>query len=195
MLSFLLLPNAAVRASSSLRRKRKTSAVTVAGIEDYFRKADNAPAVKQGADPLQMVDPLEWRAEQLSFETDPPEALVPPTPSPISAADCEGVDREEAMLEELTQLTPETELLNSATPQGMAYQWILDVDPANVNACTEPARARQRYALATFYYSTGGDSWVDNAGWLSGDDECSWAKVVCHEGGTVRKVSALMMCK
>jgi hypothetical protein len=35
-------------------------------------------------------------------------------------------------------------------------------------------RLNQRYALAALYYSTNGDSWVENLKWLSKDHECEW---------------------
>jgi len=35
-------------------------------------------------------------------------------------------------------------------------------------------RIIQRYALASLYHSTGGDSWKENKGWLDSIDECEW---------------------
>jgi hypothetical protein len=45
----------------------------------------------------------------------------------------------------------------------------------------------QRYVLAVFYYSTNGNEWADNAGWLSNGGECLWASHFldkkCDESG------------
>jgi hypothetical protein len=49
----------------------------------------------------------------------------------------------------------------------------------------------QRYVLAVFYYSTNGDEWRRNTGWLSDEDECTWltdetnveTRPVCDEDG------------
>ena len=38
----------------------------------------------------------------------------------------------------------------------------------------EEARVLQRYAMATIYFSTGGDSWRNNANWLSRLNVCEW---------------------
>jgi hypothetical protein len=58
---------------------------------------------------------------------------------------------------------------NSA--QHQAYKWLLanrDVEFFSDQVLI------QRYAMATFYYSTGGQNWYAYAGWLGDDDECKW---------------------
>ncbi len=37
-------------------------------------------------------------------------------------------------------------------------------------------------ALEDFYNSTGGSGWINSAGWLTGDDPCSWYGVYCTYG-------------
>jgi hypothetical protein len=58
------------------------------------------------------------------------------------------------------------------SPQSRAFTWLAD----NANLDDYPDWKRiQRYVLAVFYYSTNGDKWRENDGWLSDDDECtSW---------------------
>lgn len=45
----------------------------------------------------------------------------------------------------------------------------------------------QRYVLAVFYYSMGGDEWTYCARWLSNDEECLWLSFAldetCNEQG------------
>jgi hypothetical protein len=57
------------------------------------------------------------------------------------------------------------------SPQAQALAWMED-DTQDVSVLAW--RMSQRYALAVFYYSLGGDSWVNHSDWLSAIDECSW---------------------
>lgn len=58
------------------------------------------------------------------------------------------------------------------TPQAMACDW-LTKDP---NFSSYPSwRIVQRYAMAVFYHSTGGPSWVNDTHWMSYEHhECQW---------------------
>ncbi|CAB9531979.1 expressed unknown protein (Partial), partial [Seminavis robusta] len=68
-----------------------------------------------------------------------------------------------------------TDLMNSTvfTPQQKAYKWVRQ-DPNLSNYTNE--RIVQRFALATFYYSTGGSQWDAKDNWLTYNDvhECDW---------------------
>ena len=174
---------------SLLRLKRKTTTTTVAGIESFFNEVDT----EHGMLKARNLEQFPWTTKQFSMNTDPPEPRAAPTLAPVPLSEeCRNVDRPDVMLEELSVLTPKAELNNLVTPQGMAFHWILNVDEAKINPCMDPTRARQRYALAVMYYSTGGDSWIDNTNWLTGSNsECQWTKVTCHE--RIMRVSALMM--
>ncbi|CAB9502854.1 Leucine Rich Repeat [Seminavis robusta] len=70
---------------------------------------------------------------------------------------------------------PESTILaleDPMTPQSRAYEWIMN-DP---NRTSYPDwKVLQRFALAVFYYSTGGEEWNLQKDWLSYTvDECSW---------------------
>lgn len=52
---------------------------------------------------------------------------------------------------------------NPSSPQAKAYQWMVD-DPLLLEY--NESRKLQRFALATFYYSTRGDVWGFNNGWM-----------------------------
>jgi hypothetical protein len=57
---------------------------------------------------------------------------------------------------------------NSSSPQAKALAWTM-------NHSQYPLyRLKQRYALAVLYYSTNGESWVDNSRWLSDSYEWYW---------------------
>jgi hypothetical protein len=64
-----------------------------------------------------------------------------------------------------------TSILTQGTPQNFAFQWL--ASSANLDTLPEN-RKIQRYALATFFKSTDGDSWTNSVAWLSEVDECSW---------------------
>jgi len=85
----------------------------------------------------------------------------------------------------------------SASPEELAVDWLLDDEegggllldllPSNSN---ETTRLVQRYALAAFYFSTGGSSsWVDRNGWLVAEDECTWSGIVCSVDSSVVTVN------
>ena len=61
---------------------------------------------------------------------------------------------------------------DAESPQSLAYEWLLN----DTNLADYPDwRAKQRFALATFYYATGGPNWYNNDGWLSYTlHECYW---------------------
>jgi hypothetical protein len=131
----------------------------------------------------------------LSMATRPPTPPRPTTPRPTPAptlpgngtfaptsapsfnsTDClEGNTREQYVLNVLSSITDLALLQNASTPQGAAYSWLAFED-LETDVC-EPFI--ERYGLATFYYSTSGDTWINNADWLSALDVCEWFGVTC----------------
>ncbi|CAB9528145.1 Leucine Rich Repeat [Seminavis robusta] len=72
----------------------------------------------------------------------------------------------------LSLLPDNTQLSQATSPQYRAYNWILE---DSSNAQYADWRIQQRYALATLYFSTEGDSWTENGSWLSYIvHECDW---------------------
>ncbi|CAB9523949.1 leucine rich repeat [Seminavis robusta] len=66
------------------------------------------------------------------------------------------------------------------SPQSKAYKWL--TSNLNNQSSTQQDlpnwRLVQRFGLATFYYSTGGDYWVRHRGWLDWDtNECRWEQL------------------
>lgn len=117
-----------------------------------------------------------------SFPTDKPTSA--PTPD---QGDClQGTTRDAYLLEQLSQITSESLLTNPSTPQGQAYTFMVN-DPLQPNVCSYPT-LNQRYALATFYFSTNGASWVNDSGWLSAVGECNWSGVTCDGSGFVTEI-------
>jgi Leucine-rich repeat (LRR) protein len=74
------------------------------------------------------------------------------------------------------------------SPQAAALEWLSR--PINEGFSTE--RLLQRYALATIYFATGGDTgrWTLSSLWLTGSDECQWysssdsPSSICLNGGS-----------
>jgi len=103
-----------------------------------------------------------------------------PTPTPGPPLAClEGTTREEYFLEILSPITDRTLLRDTTSPQGQAFDWMLNMDPVfTVDPCYYPT-TEQRYGLLTLYFATSGAQWTNNTGWLDGANECTWAGVVC----------------
>lgn len=83
-------------------------------------------------------------------------------------------------------------LADSDSPQRAAFDWLNS--PFNDNIINDERRVLQRYALASFFYATGGSRWDSTAFWLSGEDECNWFTsssdpVICDTEGNVITLS------
>lgn len=115
-----------------------------------------------------------------SEPTTPPEPTEPTTPpAPTNPGEClEGTTRRDYLLNLLSEVTDVELLEDPNTPQGEAFQFMVDdtFDP-----CTYPT-IEQRYGLSVLYYATEGDDWDENEGWVQdGVPECEWFNVTCEE--------------
>lgn len=90
--------------------------------------------------------------------------------------------REEAIMDLLGPISPDLD--DPSTPAGEAAEWILNGDPAMPDPFRDPDAVVDRFVLATFYYSTGGEQWRNNDAWLSEEDACDWFGVRC-DGDTI----------
>lgn len=95
-------------------------------------------------------------------------------------------DRQKALNTIILRVTDSATLSNEKSPQSKARRWLLFRDRELSTAEEEPVI--QRYALACFYFSTGGDTkWSDN-NWLS-EEECGatpWNGLDCNSDGEVK---------
>jgi hypothetical protein len=83
-------------------------------------------------------------------------------------------------------------LSTSSTPQNKAFNWMVTNNTNLVSFSNETII--QRYALATLYYSTDGDSWDYNEFWLDDGNECgSWktynGQLACTGNGTATQLN------
>lgn len=98
------------------------------------------------------------------------------------------------LLQTLEPLYPSKKMFNKAfsdfeTPQYRAAEWAATV--GRLDLAGSDARMISRFALASFFYSTNGETWTrcaqESAGcdveqsWLLGEDECKWLFVSCHD--------------
>lgn len=110
-------------------------------------------------------------------------------PIPTQVPGCESLPREEVIKETLEKVTSPSILDDFSTPQGKAFAWIVGRDMAEIDPCDNVA-IEQRYALATFHYSTNGGAWAESDGWLTDPNECLWIGIGCNANGLVTELGA-----
>jgi hypothetical protein len=97
-------------------------------------------------------------------------SLRPSTLSPTQSPTMNPVD---FLVEFLTAASPDLQeaLMDTTSQQYTALLW-LSTDP---DLFSYPNfKLIQRFALATFYLTTGGNTWANNDAWLTDVDECLW---------------------
>lgn len=109
--------------------------------------------------------------------TQAPTTLIPsqsPTEAPSTYPTISGFrPRNQELFDKIVAALPagDDDIREEGTPQNRAYQW-LEADAALQDL--SDVKLVQRFALATFYYSTNGDEWFNNGSWLEALDECLW---------------------
>jgi hypothetical protein len=111
-------------------------------------------------------------------------------PTPVEAP---LTDRQQLMHDIISMRVSGDALQDFASPQSQARRWLLFEDTLWLSPISsfKIERIIQRYALATFYFSTDGpNSWKDN-NWMDGD-ECSgnfWDGISCNENDEIRAIA------
>merc|ERR1711862_309665 len=68
-----------------------------------------------------------------------------------------------------------SDLYNLDTPQGKAFDWLLNKDGRALHPDAE--NLVQRYVLAVLYFSTAGENWIyGSSHWLNALHECHWKR-------------------
>mmetsp|Transcript_11641 Transcript_11641/g.17899 ORF Transcript_11641/g.17899 Transcript_11641/m.17899 type:complete len:793 (-) Transcript_11641:70-2448(-) len=134
--------------------------------------------------------------------TDVPSRVPSTSPSTTALQATLNYLRSTGILNPCPECSDETEINyimaddSEVSPQYLAAEWLADYDL--LGQSIETAQGLQRYILAVFYFSTGGDSWVDCSrydrncltgfSWLSNKTECQWDGVRCDEPGEVTRI-------
>jgi hypothetical protein len=112
------------------------------------------------------------------------------TQTPTMVHTSSPASREDTILSTLSTMNTFDSLsiaLNNS-PQNLAYKFLLDTTRFDLHG---PERIIQRYSMAVFYFSTLGDSWERNDGWLNDENECNWYNqdtYPCNVNGTLLRL-------
>ena len=102
-------------------------------------------------------------------------------------------DRQRAIDAIIKKASTEEALKTKDSPQFKARQWLLNKDTLALDPSmgAPDAQIIQRYSLATFYFSTGGDTTWKSNNWLEGGecDEGHWDHIDCNENKEVRALA------
>ena len=118
---------------------------------------------------------LEKRGQEDTHSPIP--TAVPPIPTAAPTELVLTVAQQE-VLDSFVLVYPDEEanaLSDRSSPQFRAFLWILQTEPEDLK--DSPSRQEillTRYAMATFYYSTGGESWKESENWLTTLHVCEW---------------------
>jgi hypothetical protein len=195
---------------SNLQRERRTKAADQ-GLEDLWKNAAATAQVELDTERI-----LQFRGRfsedfSMSMPSAPPPSRHPtkapvqtpapipgqtpsPTPRPTGTPpDClQGKTKEEYIFDLLERITSGNILNDDTTPQGRAFDYMVNEDAFLENPCAA-STIEQRYALITLYYATEGANWDTQTGWLGSQQECSWFGVECPVGELL--ASRVTLCK
>jgi len=116
-----------------------------------------------------------------SNSTKPPLPTILPTVSPTTAE-----YRVDAMVDYVNRITFSTKTISyppptESTAQDLALEWLIEQSNHTVSSARAKHRLTQAFALSALWYSTNGDGWIKNEGWLSAQDECVWFGITCQD--------------
>jgi hypothetical protein len=115
----------------------------------------------------------------------------PPTDAPLgpNITAAEATERYNTLVETLTPISGLDALQDETTAQYTAAMWLAGSDPAILDLATvEFDQLVQRYLMALLYYSTKGDEWTSQLGFLTADTVCDWnarSGVECNTVGLI----------
>jgi len=98
------------------------------------------------------------------------EPTLAPSRVPMSLAPTSNLQRLTELLSSVS-LDGGSALSTDGSPQNDALNWL--VGDTSLDSYSNDSKI-QRYSLATLHYSTAGDNWTDDTGWLDSTNECGW---------------------
>jgi Leucine-rich repeat (LRR) protein len=112
-----------------------------------------------------------------------PIAALSASSAPSAAPSAFAIERfQREILPEYSQVA----IQDTTSPQSKSLNWLANNTELD---SYENFKRLQRFALATFYYATGGGNWMVSNDWLSDNDECGWGpinSIACIEGRSSR---------
>jgi Leucine-rich repeat (LRR) protein len=114
-----------------------------------------------------------------------------PVPTPAPTTEAPTLSPTSQLDEQFRPTLPQhtlDSLRNKSSPQYRAYEWVTKIDQVPLLEVPDEAklelrleRMKQRFALASLFFSTGGSSrWKKNRWWLnSTSNECQWSGCCC----------------
>ena len=146
-------------------------------------KPPTTPSMPTAPAPTTPTAPASTVAPMPSGAT--PTAPPPTLSAPTNLANClQGTTKEEYLQGILADIPGFSTYPTSS--KGMAFEWFVNTD--TVNVCTYPT-VQQRYALAAFWFSTGGAGWTNATGWMTAAPECTWEFILCNADGNVTSMA------
>ncbi len=137
--------------------------------------------------------PISIPISQQRFPTAPPTSIpipsptVAPTSSPLQASLLEFQGEPASLLDFLRENSFDggDALKEFSSPQYRAYSRLSE---SNRMGEYSEQQVLQRYSMATLYYATNGDKWLNNNSWLRDESECTWfgktgSKERCNDQG------------
>jgi hypothetical protein len=159
----------------------KGNAAMEHSLEDIWEQAEESAQVELEAQRLlQASGDFSMPTRRPTFQPTP--RPTPAPTQPTSPGDClEGTTKEDYIRDLLLPFTQANVLDDPTTPQGKAFDFLVSQDSYLDDPCTV-STIEQRYGLVTVYYATEGADWLDRAGWLGPQSECTWLGVECPLG-------------
>ena len=120
-------------------------------------------------------------SRERSSPTDPPSMIATMTPTAPPTTTRFGT------MQDVIGSSFEDDFPNS-TLQESVLNWLVDEDPASLAVDTDSTTLLDRYIAALFYFSTQGDEWSDQTGWLSENHVCLWKGLDCTDQGFLARM-------
>jgi hypothetical protein len=133
-----------------------------------------SPPTGEGANPTPaLVESTAAPVAQAAAPTASPTGAPTVSPTGAPTEDFNKFPKDQALYDVILGLSSDAgaSIIETGSPQNRAFNWLQE-DIYKDSLSIE--RKTQRYAMACFFYSTQGETWINNGGWLEGIDECLW---------------------
>jgi Leucine-rich repeat (LRR) protein len=195
---FVSLSAVALARSSGFVTVSSASEPTSSPIQGPFAGQQSQPVAASTARPsvdTNYVVSVPTLSPSVSLQPPNQEVTVsPPISSPATRAPNVFVDPFRFVADLLYQESPVSirALGDQRSPQYRALRWSADDLQGSPDLSEE--RILQRWTLAVFFFSLGGEAWLSRDGWLTRENECLWFssspddESICDELGRLKRI-------